>query len=129
MQIEITSAETGANGRQAVGFTSRYGDGRGIWCGDVVAPKQQYQIELTLLDELDLTRNASVVEDSGFVLQLDRDHVVLTVQIESIDPDNIAYLRLGSDCLFLADIPASTRESGVWLRLKIPCARLELWPF
>ncbi len=57
------------------------------------------------------------------------DVVVMTVRVEAFDPDAVARMHLGSDCVFLADVVGEELSPGPWLRLSVPSHRVELWPY
>ncbi len=131
MQIRVTTIEPLPAGHLHVAFTARFGSGHGIWRGAAPHLGEDYQIELTLLDELELGRNAAVSVDELFLLVATPETVALNVLVESVDPDCIAGLRLGSDCLFMVEITRGKLElkPGQWVRACVPFERLELWPY
>jgi hypothetical protein len=84
---------------------------------------------LTLLDNIELGRNAEVSVEARFFLAVTPDTVAMNVLVESMDLDGVASLRLGNDCLFLAEIAHGDLQPGQWIRASIPFEKLELWPY
>jgi hypothetical protein len=57
------------------------------------------------------------------------DTTVMNVVVESTDPDGVARLRLGSDCVFLAEVVRGRLWPGQWVRACVHFAQVELWPY
>jgi len=103
----------------------------GIWRGKSWSPSATYQIEFTVLDKLELGRNALLTDYRRFSLSTIEDAVAMTAFVEGVDveEETTAYLRLGSDCILMAEIAPRTIVPGSWVRLHVPAHQLELWPY
>src|SRR4051794_11049686 len=120
MEVRIATAERISERRYRVSFIAGAGDGRGVWRGHEPRIGEPYAIEFTLLDWIDIGRNATFTEERQFSLSANEDAVTMTVRVESTDDDDeIAYLRLATDCLFLAEFPRASLQAGQWLRLTL----------
>ena len=129
MEITITTAEPLSDGLVQVSFAARSGSGQGIWRGPASRPGDIYQVELTLLDDLEPGRNVDVSVEQGFSLSTTADTIAMNVLVESMDPDGVASLRLGSDCLFLAEVVGGRLQPGQWVCARVKSAKVELWPY
>jgi hypothetical protein len=129
MQITVESAEVGPDGRLRVRFSAKYGAGAGIWCGLQPEPGDIYQIELTVLDTIQTGRNAEFHRGHEFALSIVDDRVSMAVFVEDVEPDGVASLRLGSDCVFLVELAGPAIEPGRWLWVRLPADELELHPY
>lgn len=132
MQVTITGVHILSDGRRQVEFDAAHGHGAGIWRtwrGREPQPADTYQIEFSLLDPVWLQDNAEFTTCSEFALSVTDQAVVMTVRVEQVDSDNVAFFRLGSDCLFMSDVADPEIETGRWLRVTIPVQRLELFPY
>lgn len=129
MEITITTVEPSPDGLLRVSFAAQSGSGKGIWRGPDSRPGDVYQVELTLLDELEPGRNVYSSLEQGYSLSITADTIAMNVLVESTDPDGVAKLRLGSDCLFLAEVVRGRLQPGQWVRVCVHIAKLELWPY
>ena len=129
MEITITTAEPLSDGLLHVSFAAACGSGQGIWRGPASRPGDVYHVELTLLDELEPGRNVDVSVEETCVISMMADTVAMNVRVESTDPDGVASLRLGRDCLFLAEVVGGRLQPGQWVRVCVHIAKLELWPY
>ena len=129
MEITITTVEPLSDRLLRVSFATRSGSGKGIWRGPDSRPGDVYQVELTLLDELEAGRNVTASLEQRYSLSTMADTITMNVLVESTDPDGIARLRLGSDCLFLAEVVRGRLQPGQWVRVCVHIAKLELWPY
>jgi len=129
VEITITTVEPSSDGLLRVSFAARSGSGKGIWRGPESRPGDVYQVELTLLDELEPGRNVYASLEQRYSLSTMADTIAMNVFVESADPDGVASLRLGSDCLFLAEVVRGRLQPGQWVRACLHIARIELWPY
>ena len=129
MEITIETDDPLPDGRRRVSFATRFGSAQAIWRGSHVRRGDTYQVELTVLDELEVGRNADLIHQEAFALAMIANLIVINARVESVDPDGVSGMRLGDDCLFLADFVNTTPEPRQWLGIRLPPERLELWPY
>lgn len=132
MRITVSGVRVLPDGGRRVEFTAAHGRGAGIWCmgpGREPLCGEVYHIELTLLDAVQLGENAQPSSCREFGLWVEDNAVAMTTLVEGVDPDHVAYFRLGSDGLFMSDIAGSGVETGRWVDVRIAVARLELHPY
>jgi hypothetical protein len=96
MQITIETADLLPDGRRHVSVAARWGSADAVWRGSDVRPGDVCQVELTLLDELELNRNAYVTPQDAFALSTTAKLVLITARVEWVDPDGVPGLRLGT---------------------------------
>lgn len=129
MEITITATAPVSANLIRASFATRVGVGCGVWRGDDAHVGDTYQVELTLLDDLDVGRNTQLIAENQFSMSVADDVLLMIARVESFDPDSVALLRLGSDCVFLADVAGDPLSPGQWLRVSVPFEQIELWPF
>ena len=129
MEITITTAAPLSDGRLHVSFAARFGSGQGVWRGSDSRPGDVYQVEFTLLDELEPGRNVDLSVEERFSLSMIDETIAMNVLVEWMASDGVAGLRLGSDCLFMAEVVRGRLEPGQWVRVCLHSAKVELWPY
>lgn len=120
MRIRILAARSGVDGDEVV-FDTAVGRGIGRWRTPKFAPVvgRDYDVEFQL--ELPLGPAYGAIRPSVLRASLEyyEDAVVLTGQVECVEEDGVAYLRLAPDCLILVDAEVEAVAPGEWWSMKI----------
>ncbi len=102
--------DTGAGGGARVSFSSSVGEGVAAWRGsEPPAAGKKYGVELDLSFVLDKTM-CKEPADRTPGLQATRDGTDLRALVEGVDDDNVIYLRLAPDCLFMVETAGGFAE-------------------
>ena len=128
MKIEVVKVVEVA-GKTVIDFHSSTGNSRGVWIGDD-APVIGFKIDVEIdLDEPMIKgSNASLIADNKCNhITLGKNLLVeIKGQIESIDDDGMAYLRLAADCLIM--IESEGFKTGDFVLLKADPNNFEITP-
>jgi len=109
-------------------FSCASGEGRARWASGEARPavNVSYDIELDVDEAIVLGKNA--FPDAG-PAQISHDDGVgsLTAIVDSIDSDQVAFLKLQPDALFMIETE-SELEPSQWLTLRVPFESLRITP-
>ena len=106
MRIQVTEVIPERSGVVTVGFQSVRGSARARWLGKNHAPVlgKSYDVELDVDAVADASTNMPMVAKSDTGISFTDETVRLSVVIEDMDEDGMAYLRLSDDCLLMMEV-------------------------
>jgi hypothetical protein len=126
MKVKILGVERSPLGQDIVVFSSSAGIGRALWKS--LFPPQpglERTVELDLSGTLeDYIEEAS--DATGYSVSLTDNGCKLRGLLESIDPDGMAYLRLGHDCLVMVQSEPTSALVCRWVCLMVPTTDVTL---
>jgi hypothetical protein len=113
LRILVKHVDAGAGGDVRISFVSSAGEGVATWRGEVQPlAGRQYGVELDLDFVLDKTM-CQKPDDRTPSVQVRPEGTLLRVLVERVDEDDVIYLRLADDCLFLAESTGGFAEGDV----------------
>ncbi|MDB4947239.1 MAG: hypothetical protein JWP97_6773 [Labilithrix sp.] len=118
-------AATGSATCAVVSFRSDAGEGMGTWCR-AREPEvgRTYDIEFTLTEPTACTLADRDVQS----IRTEPPGTSFTGRLESVD-DDVAVLRVATDCLILLERAAGTPPQGSFVRIVVSVDDLVLYPF
>jgi hypothetical protein len=105
MRIQVVSISQEADGHLSVTFDSAAGRARAKWVSKSHKPEvgKAYDVEMDADTTADRQTNTSDGRQDRRGIRIENDRVMLDANIEAIDDDGLAYLRLADDCLLMIE--------------------------
>jgi len=114
-----------------VDFHCNAGDAVGLWRSSKLRPVvgQQYEVEL---DTSVMLRDDAIIltPDQSLITHLERLNPTtrLTATVERVDDDGMAYLRVATDCILMAESQGTLVRPGVMVSLTLEPTELQISP-
>ncbi|WP_444897337.1 hypothetical protein [Microbulbifer sp. SSSA005] len=126
MKIKIISFET-VDGNTVVNFGSDVGDGIATWVGANKPVKNyEYDVEIDIEKSIGQVKSSNNESEGRYSISLEDNSTLISGEIESVEEDGMAYLRLSQDCLIMIESGDSEVKGGDWISLKIQCEDIEV---
>lgn len=128
MKIRITGFKA-IDSNAVVSFNSSVGDGVATWVGANGPVKNyEYDVEIDIEKSIGQVRGGGDKSESGYSMSINGNSTYISGEIESVDEDGMAYLRLSRDCLIMIDSGDSKVKGGDWVNLTIQCEDIKVSP-
>ena len=114
-----------------VQFRSQAGDAVAIWRSAKLTPvvDQQYEVEV---DANVVLRDEAVIGATNSLAKSRLERVGsktrLTAEVEGLDEDGMAYLRVASDCILMVESEGQSIHPGVMVSIDLEPTDLEVTP-
>ncbi|RBO83299.1 hypothetical protein [Marinomonas aquiplantarum] len=126
MKIRITSFET-VDGNVVVNFNSSVGNGVATWVGAKEPVKNyEYDVEIDIEKSIDQVKSSKNNNEGRYSMSIGDDSTIMNGEVEFVEEDGMAYIRLSQDCLIMIDSGDSKVKDGDWINLNIPCEDIKV---
>jgi len=126
VKIKIINFET-IDGNVVVYFKSSIGDGIAIWVGEKEPIKNyEYDVEIDIESSIDQVKSRNNANKGRYSISIEGNSTLMSGEVESVEEDGMAYLRLSQDCLIMIESGDSKVKGGDWVNLNIRCENIEV---
>lgn len=116
--------------RNVIKFRSGIGEGAAVWTDPDIEPLigNTYSVEFSILQVICLGVNSELLKVSSMSIQLQGLKCSLIGVIEQVDDDGMLFVRLATDCLFMAESANGGFQVGNTIAIHLHCSELEVFP-